>query len=62
LGRELLESIPEKDEGLKMSWKCALAARKTNCIQGCINRSVTRRLREVILPLCSAFVRPYWEY
>ena len=40
-----------------MSWKCELAAQKANHILGCIKRSVTSRLRELILPLCTALVR-----
>jgi len=52
LGEEWLE---EKDLGVSAherptrSQKCAFAAQKVNCIRGCIKRSVTSRLREVIL-------------
>ena len=46
---------------LNMTQQCVFAAQKANRILGCIKRSMVSRSREVILPLCSALVRPHLE-
>ena len=47
---------------MNMSQKCALVSKKANEVLGCIGRSVASRLREVMLPLCLALVKPHWLY
>ena len=64
-GREWLERSPEKDLRVSaygrfdVSWQRSLAAQKTNCILGCIKRSVSSRVREVTLSFYTALMRPH---
>ncbi|KAK4811754.1 hypothetical protein QYF61_005322 [Mycteria americana] len=64
---QLESSFAEKDMGvlvdtkLNMNQQCDLTAKKANGVLGCIRRSVASRLREMILPLCSALGRPHME-
>jgi len=50
------------NDELTMSQQCALVAKKTNGILGCIKKSVTCRSREVLLPHYTAVVRTHLQY
>ncbi|GAB0180473.1 spindle and kinetochore-associated protein 3 [Grus japonensis] len=65
LGDETLEtSHAERDLGvlvnskLNVSQQCAQAARKANCILGCIKHGIASRSREGIVPLCTGAASP----
>ncbi|KAK4830082.1 hypothetical protein QYF61_008420 [Mycteria americana] len=61
-------SLAERDLGVPVdsrlgrSQQRTAAAMKANQILGCIHRGITSRDRDVIILLCSALLRPHWEY
>jgi len=50
------------DKKLSMSEQCAGAAKKANQMMGCIDKGITSRDIEVIIPTYSGLVRAYLEY
>jgi len=48
------------DSRLTVNEKCIITAKKANNILDCIRQTITRRLVEVILALCSSLVRHIW--
>ncbi|KAK4826263.1 hypothetical protein QYF61_006710 [Mycteria americana] len=50
------------DNKLNMSKQRAAVAKKANRMLGCINKGITSRDKEVIIPLDSVLVRPHLEY
>ncbi|GAB0196208.1 mitochondrial enolase superfamily member 1 [Grus japonensis] len=66
LGSTQLESSSvERDLGVLVDSKlnmCAAATKQANRMLGCINKGITSRDKDVIIPLYSALVRPHLEY
>ncbi|GAB0205022.1 mitochondrial enolase superfamily member 1 [Grus japonensis] len=50
------------DNKLNMNQQCAAVAKKANRMLGGVNKGITSRDKEVIIPLYSALVRPHLEY
>ncbi|PKU41681.1 hypothetical protein llap_8013 [Limosa lapponica baueri] len=68
-GADLLESSSVErglgvlvDKKLTMRQQCALVAKKASALLVYIKKSLASRVREAILPLCSALVGPHLEY
>ncbi|PKU41178.1 pol- hypothetical protein [Limosa lapponica baueri] len=50
------------DNELNIGEQCAEVAKKAQSILGCINKGITSRDKEVIIPLYSVLLRPHLEY
>ncbi|PKU41678.1 hypothetical protein llap_8010 [Limosa lapponica baueri] len=68
-GADLLESSSVErglgvlvDKKLTMRQQCALVAKKASALLVYIKKSLASRVREAILPLCSALVGSHLEY
>ena len=69
LGKEWLKSSTAErdsrmlvDSRLNMSPQCALAAKRSNRILGCIKHNIASWSKEVIIPLYSVLLQPHLEY
>ncbi|CAM4321681.1 unnamed protein product [Lepidochelys kempii] len=69
LGTHQLEVTEEEkdlgvlvDHRMTMSCQCDMAVKKANVVLGCIRRGISRRDKEVLVPLYKALVRPHLEY
>lgn len=68
LGDDLLERSSTEDVGvlanskLIMSQQCVLVVKEANGMLRCMKKSTVCKSREVLLPLCSALMRPHLGY
>jgi len=60
--RILLPALPVDGCHIGWSQRCVAAARTANQTLGCVRRGVMSRHRDIIIPLCSALVRPHLDY